>query len=94
VVRKQAKDHGLAKLIEGAVRSGDHALIVDDVLTSGGALLKAIAAARQVGLVVSQALVIVDRKEQDGRARVEQKGVSLISLLTIDDLRRQQVGTP
>lgn len=94
VVRKQAKDHGLGKLIEGALRSGDRALIVDDVLTSGGALLKAIAAARQAGLVVSQALVIVDRKEQDGRARVEQEGVSLISLLTIDDLRRQQVGTP
>ena len=94
VVRKQAKDHGLGKLIEGAVHSGDRALIVDDVLTSGGSLLKAIAAARQAGLVVNQALVIVDRKEQDGRARVEQEGVSLISLLTIDDLRRQQVGTP
>ena len=93
VVRKQAKDHGLGKLIEGAVRLGDRALIVDDVLTSGGSLLKAIAAARQAGLVVSQALVIVDRKEQDGRARVEQEGVSLISLLTIDDLTRQQVGT-
>jgi orotate phosphoribosyltransferase len=94
VVRKQAKDHGLGKLIEGAVHSGDRALIVDDVLTSGGSLLKAIAAARQAGLVVNQALVIVDRKEQDGRARVEQEGVSLISLLTIDDLTRQQVGTP
>jgi orotate phosphoribosyltransferase len=93
VVRKTAKDHGLGKLIEGAVRSGDRALIVDDVLTSGGSLLKAIAAARQAGLVVSQALVIVDRKEQDGRARVEQEGVSLISLLTIDDLTQQQVGT-
>lgn len=93
VVRKQAKDHGLGKLIEGAVRSGDRALIVDDVLTSCGSLLNAIAAARQAGLVVSQALVIVDRKEQDGRARVEQEGVSLISLLTIDDLTRQQVGT-
>ncbi len=93
VVRKQAKDHGLGKLIEGAVRSGDRALIVDDVLTSGGSLLNAIAEARQAGLVVSQALVIVDRKEQDGRARVEQEGVSLISLLTIDDLTRQQVGT-
>ena len=80
VVRKQAKDHGLGKLIEGAVRSGDRALIVDDVLTSGGSLLKTIAAARQAGLVVSQALVIVDRKEQDGRARIEQEGVSLISL--------------
>jgi orotate phosphoribosyltransferase len=93
VVRKTAKDHGLGKLIEGAVLSGDRALIVDDVLTSGGSLLKAIAAARQAGLVVSQALVIVDRKEQDGRARVEQEGVSLISLLTIDDLTQQQVGT-
>ncbi|HXT66978.1 MAG TPA: orotate phosphoribosyltransferase [Nitrospiraceae bacterium] len=94
VVRKTAKDHGLGKLIEGAVRAGDRALIVDDVLTSGGSLLKAIAAARQAGLVVSEALVIVDRKEQDGRARVEQEGVSLISLLTIDDLTRQQVATP
>jgi len=94
VVRKTAKDHGLGKLIEGAVRAGDRALIVDDVLTSGGSLLKAIATARQAGLVVSQALVIVDRKEQDGRARIEQEGVSLISLLTIDDLTRQQVETP
>ncbi|HEY6262725.1 MAG TPA: orotate phosphoribosyltransferase [Nitrospiraceae bacterium] len=94
VVRKAAKDHGLGKLIEGAVHSGDRALIVDDVLTSGGSLLKAIATARKAGLVVSQALVIVDRKEQDGRARVEEEGVSLISLLTIDDLTRLQIGTP
>ena len=94
VVRKQPKDHGLGRLIEGAVQSGDRALIVDDVLTSGGSLLKAIAAARQAGLAVSQALVIVDRKEQNGRTRIEQEGVSLISLLTIDDLTRQQVGTP
>ncbi|THJ21136.1 MAG: orotate phosphoribosyltransferase [Nitrospira sp. CG24E] len=90
VVRKQAKDHGLGKLIEGTICPGDRALIVDDVLTSGGSLLKAIAAARQAGLVVNQALVIVDRKEQDGRTRIEQEGVSLISLLTIDDLLRQQ----
>jgi len=57
-------------------------------VTSGGSLLKAIAAARQAGLVVNQALVIVDRKEQDGRARVVQEGVSLISLLTVDDLTK------
>lgn len=90
VVRKQVKDHGLGKLIEGAVRPGDRALIVDDVLTSGGSLLKAVAAAREAGLIVNQALVIVDRKEQDGRACVEKEGISLISLLTIDDLMRQQ----
>jgi orotate phosphoribosyltransferase len=90
VVRKQAKDHGLGKLIEGAVRPGDRALIVDDVLTSGGSLLKAVAAARGAGLTVTHALVIVDRKEQDGRRKVEAEGVVLVSLLTIDDLTRAQ----
>ncbi len=90
VVRKQAKDHGLGKMIEGAIGSGDRAVIVDDVLTSGGSLLKAITSATQAGLTVTHALVIVDRKEQDGRAKVEQQGVKVISLLTIDDLTAQQ----
>jgi orotate phosphoribosyltransferase len=94
VVRKQAKDHGLGKLIEGAVRPGDRALIVDDVLTSGGSLLKAIVTARQAGLTVTHALVIVDRKEQEGRAKIEQEGVTLISLLTIEDLIKRQEQTP
>lgn len=87
IVRKQAKDHGLGKLIEGAVESGDRAVIVDDVLTSGGSLLRAVQVAREAGLMVTHTLVIVDRKEQEGRARVEQEGLTLISLLTIDDLR-------
>jgi orotate phosphoribosyltransferase len=86
VVRKQPKDHGLGKLIEGVVEPGDRAVIVDDVLTSGGSLLKAVAAARGAGLVVTHALVIVDRKEQDGRHKVEAEGLTLLSLLTIDDL--------
>lgn len=90
VVRKQAKDHGLGKLIEGAVQPGDRAVIVDDVLTSGGSLLKAVAAARSTGLTVTHALVIVDRKEQDGRKKIEQEGLTLLGLLTIDDLIRQQ----
>jgi orotate phosphoribosyltransferase len=90
VVRKQAKDHGLGKLIEGAFRPGDRAVIVDDVLTSGGSLLKAVAAARGAGLVVTHALVIVDRKEQDGRSKVEAEGLTLLSLLTIDDLTSAQ----
>ncbi len=86
VVRKQPKDHGLGKLIEGSIRPGDRALIVDDVLTSGGSLLKAVAVAREAGLRVDHALVIVDRQEQDGRARVEREKVELISLLTVQDL--------
>ncbi len=86
VVRKQPKDHGLGKLIEGACQPGDRVLIVDDVLTSGGSILKAITAVRDAGMRVAHALVIVDREEQDGRSKVEAQGVQLISLLTIRDL--------
>ena len=86
VVRKQPKDHGLAKLIDGAVKPGDRALIVDDVLTTGGSVIKAVKAAREAGLEVAHALVIVDRMEQDGRANVEKLDVTLVSLLTLKDL--------
>ncbi len=85
-VRKQVKDHGLGRLVEGVVKTGDRALIVDDVLTSGGSVLKAVAAARESGLHVRDVLVIVDRKEQDGRTRIEKEQVRVWSLLTIDDL--------
>lgn len=87
VVRKQAKSHGLGKQIEGAVWDGDRALIVDDVLTSGGSLIKGIHAARTAKLEVSHALVIVDRQEQEGRHKVEQEGISLLHLLTLEDLK-------
>ena len=87
VVRKQAKGHGLERLIEGAMNTGDRALIVDDVLTSGGSVIKAVRAAREFGLKVESALVIVDRNEQGGRARVEAEGLTLLSLLTMKDLK-------
>lgn len=87
VVRKQVKGHGLGKKIEGIVTPGSRALIVDDVLTSGGSILQAVEAARQAGLVVDHALVIVDRQEQDGERNLEKEGVKLISLLTIRDFQ-------
>jgi orotate phosphoribosyltransferase len=85
VVRKQVKGHGLGKKIEGITNK--HALIVDDVLTSGGSILQAVDAARHEGLKVTHALVIVDRQEQEGRKNLESKGVELISLLTIKDFQ-------
>ncbi|GJL51854.1 MAG: orotate phosphoribosyltransferase [Nitrospirales bacterium] len=90
VVRKHAKDHGLGKLIEGTFSSGETALIVDDVLTTGGSLIKAAEAARDAGLVVTHALVIVDRSEQEGQERLQQNGIQLVRLLTLDDLKNTQ----
>ena len=71
----------------GAIQPGDEGLIVDDVLTSGGSLIKAIRAAREANLTIRHALVIVDREEQGGKELVEREGVTLISLLTMEDLK-------
>lgn len=90
IVRKQAKKHGLGKRIEGAVKAGARALVVDDVLTSGGSLLQAIHTTRDAELHVSHALVIVDRQEQDGKRIIEAEGVELISLVTLDYLKTVQ----
>lgn len=93
VVRKQAKDHGLGKRIEGAVKPNDRVLVVDDVLTSGGSLLQALQAAGEANLHASHALVIVDRQEQNGKQTIEAQGVSVISLITLDDLKAAQPAT-
>lgn len=90
VVRKQAKDHGLGKLIEGTISPGERALIVDDVLTTGGSLIKAADAARGAGLTVTHAMVIVDRSEQEGQKILQQQGIQLLHLLTLDDLKTAQ----
>lgn len=74
LVRKEAKPHGLQQWLEGPfIEEGTPVVVVDDVLTSGNSLLKAVERARQAGGDVRAALVVVDRQEADGRARVEQE---------------------
>jgi orotate phosphoribosyltransferase len=88
VVRKEPKRHGLKKVVEGAIQPGDRALIVDDVVTSGGSTIEAIRRSREFGLEVTRAIAIIDREEQDGRAKIEAEGVSFEALCTLRDLRR------
>lgn len=86
-VRKLPKDHGLGKLIEGTMTPGEQALIVDDVLTTGGSLIKAARAARDFGLLVTHALVIVDRSDCQAPPPLDPHGIQLLSLLTLEDLK-------
>ena len=88
VVRKEPKQYGLKKLIEGAVSPGDHALIVEDAVTSGGSTIEAIRRSREFGLEVTRAIAIIDREEQEGRAKIEAEGVAFEALCTLRDLRR------
>jgi orotate phosphoribosyltransferase len=63
IVRKAAKDYGTSKQIEGPYEEGECVCLVEDVVTSGGALLESIEALRAAGLVVHTAVCVVDREE-------------------------------
>ena len=63
IVRKQAKDYGTANRLEGVSSEGECVCLVEDVVTSGGALLESVEALREAGLVVHTAVCVVDREE-------------------------------
>ncbi len=85
IVRKEVKQHGTGRQVEGPVRPGMTAVIVEDVVTSGGSALKAVDAARQFGLQVDKILAVVDRLE-GGRDAIEAAGLQLETLVTVGDL--------
>ncbi len=62
-VRKQAKSHGSQERVEGVLRSGMRVAVLDDVLTTGGSVLQAIAEIEKVGAIVVAVVCIVDRME-------------------------------
>jgi orotate phosphoribosyltransferase len=63
LVRKEVKEHGTGRKIEGCPPPGTRAVIVDDVVTTAGSTLAAIEAAEGAGLVVAAVLCLVDREE-------------------------------
>jgi orotate phosphoribosyltransferase len=63
IVRKAAKDYGTANRLEGVHAEGERVCLVEDVVTSGGAALEAVEALRAQGLVVRNAVCVVDREE-------------------------------
>ena len=73
-VRKEPKDHGRGKRIEGNFNAGEQVIVVDDVITTGGSTIKAIDAIEAEGGKVVAALVLVDR-EEGGREAIEGRGV-------------------
>lgn len=90
-IRKEAKDHGKGKQIEGNVEPGTTVCIVDDVCTTGGSTIKAIEAARAFGLIVSQVIVLVDRQQDAGieniRTAVGSTDIPVKALFTKDEIK-------
>jgi orotate phosphoribosyltransferase len=85
VIRKEPKEHGLRLPIEGNVSAGDHVIIIDDVITTGGSTIKALTVAKEYGLIIDAVIVLVDRCEQNGRQNIEALGYPVYSILTVND---------
>jgi orotate phosphoribosyltransferase len=88
IVRKAAKEYATEGLIEGVFEAGERVLVIEDVVTTGGALLAAIGALRAAGLVVERALCVLDRDE-GGAEALAAVGVRLDPLF-----RRADLGIP
>lgn len=84
-VRKAAKEYGTMKLAEGPDPNGRTVLVIEDVVTSGGQVVKSVEALRERGAVVQRALCVVDR-ESGGGAALSKIGVELKSLFTMSEL--------
>ena len=85
IVRGEAKEYGTANRIEGGWSPGEVVCLVEDVVTSGGALAEAVSALRQGGLVVRHAVCVVDR-EEGGTDTLARIGVRLHSLFRAGEL--------
>jgi len=72
MVRDAAKEYGTANRIEGGFEPGECVCLVEDIVTSGGALLEAVSAVREVGLVVRTAVCVIDREEGGADALARQ----------------------
>jgi orotate phosphoribosyltransferase len=85
IVRGETKEYGTAKRIEGPFDSGELVCLLEDVVTSGGALADAVSAVRDEGLVVRNAVCVVDR-EEGGSDALARLGVRLRPLFRASEL--------
>ena len=102
-LRKEVKQHGLGKEIEGAWEPGDRVVVIEDLITSGGSTIKTAEQLRAAGLIVEHVIVLIDR-EQGGVENLAAAGITAHSVFTlsamldvlfengaIDEVRRQEV---
>jgi len=94
--RKEAKEYGTKRLIEGDYQAGQTVAILDDVITTGGAKLELVEPFLAEGMTVRDFVVLIDR-DQGGAQVLEEKGYRLHSVFTLrqvlDALRRQEAIT-
>jgi orotate phosphoribosyltransferase len=93
LVRKEAKTHGTGRRVEGPLEPGSTVAILDDVATTGGSSLQAVAAVEAIGCKVALVIAVLDRLE-GAAAAFAARGLPFHSLLTIRDLGVEPVRGP
>jgi orotate phosphoribosyltransferase len=83
-VRKEAKQHGAKELLDGHLTTGADVLVIDDVATTGGSMLRAVDVVREHGSSVSTALAIIDR-EEGAAEELAKHGIRIYSLFAKSD---------
>lgn len=86
IVRKKAKDHGTGKLVEGEIKAGDAAVIVEDVVTTGASAMQAVEAVRSAGAIIVAVLAVVDRQEGGAELFIEEN-IPFSPLFTAAELK-------
>jgi orotate phosphoribosyltransferase len=84
-IRKNRKDHGIVRWIEGDLKTGNRVVIIDDVATTGGSTVTAIERARDEGMQVVKAVILVDRQE-GGIETIREHVADVSAIITRDDL--------
>ncbi|MGH2941165.1 MAG: orotate phosphoribosyltransferase, partial [Solirubrobacteraceae bacterium] len=86
-VRKEAKAHGLSRRIEGPLlEPGDRCLVVEDVVSTGGSTVAAIAALQEAGHEICGVVSVVDRLAGGGERIAAAAGAPYVALVTIDEI--------
>jgi uridine monophosphate synthetase len=83
--RREVKEYGTKKLIEGAYAPGETVVVLDDLITTGGSKIEALTPLQDAGLKVEDVVVLVDR-EQGGASELAWKGIALHAALTLSQI--------
>ena len=93
-VRKERKQHGLQRWVEGAVEAGARVLVVEDTVTTGGSTVAAVERIRSEGLEIAGVLCVVDRLAGGGEAIAAAAAAPFQALYTIDEIHPDRPDRP